>query len=371
MAMLHPINSQRSRVRVLVVDDSAFMRTALTRMIASESEFEVVGTACCGWEALEKISRLDPDIITLDLQMPGLDGMETLRRIMLQRPRLVIVVSGSVNQSNTAFAARALGAFECVSKNLSPNSLEIGHIRQDLITKLRAAAHSLPERPRSRMGNLPHMFAGAVSDHTTSASEIVAIGASTGGPHALEEILPRLPADFPAPILIVQHMPYGFTTSLADRLNQLSSITVREAIHGETLRPGVAYLAPAGQHMTIQGSDASNIRISLDREPVESLHIPSVDLMMKSVAQIFTERTLGVILTGMGNDGAEGIRAIHLYGGITFGQDERTCVVFGMPRACAEGGLLTSLVPVSQIPDRILQAVQPRNASSRVVWNAH
>lgn len=323
---------------------------------------EVVGTACNASDAFEKIASLDPDVVTLDVAMPGLDGLGALRRIMSHFPRPVIMVSASTErEAETTFAALSAGAFDYVPKQLSSTSLEIIHIRQDLIAKIRAAAQSRqtrnprPDRkpPRSVFPSNPY-----------SASEvpaIVAIGVSTGGPRALEQILPRFPADLPVPILIVQHMPVGFTRSLAQRLSQISSIKICEATHHELIHPGVAYIAPAGLHMRVLSrlSDRKAI-ITLDRRPADAEHMPSVDVLMMSVAQIFKRRAIGVIMTGMGCDGAEGMTAIFHQGGLTIGQDEASCAVYGMPRACAERGVLTRVVPLSDIPTQIVQAVTRR-----------
>jgi two-component system, chemotaxis family, protein-glutamate methylesterase/glutaminase len=349
-----------SQVRVLVVDDSAFMRAALTRMIQSEPAFEVVGTANSGSEALRKIAALDPEIVTLDVEMPGLDGLATLRQIMQRFPRPVIMVS-AITEKNAeiTFNALSAGAFDYVPKQMSSSSLEIAHIRSDLITKIYAAAQTrkpraLPERklPQAHKPELALSHCG---------SAVIAIGASTGGPRALQEVLTPLPAGFQVPILVVQHMPAGFTTTFADRLDTLCAIQVREARQGEIASPGVAYIAPAGFHMRVhrRASDG-RIAISLDKEPSSVLHMPSVDILMKSVAQIYRSRALGVIMTGMGSDGAEGMQAIYREGGITIGQDESSCTVYGMPRACAELGILTRVVPLSEMADQIMQSTRQR-----------
>lgn len=349
-------------VRILVVDDSAFMRAALTRIIGSESEFEVVGTASSGADALKKISSLDPDVVTLDVQMPGLDGLATLRCIMHDCPRPVIMVSAATEKdAEITFDSLSAGAFDYVPKQMAPNSLEIAHIRSDLIAKIRAAARTRglgTGKVENRKPPQSHQW----SAHCHSvAPAIVAIGTSTGGPKALEEILPLFPQNFPLPIVIVQHMPAGFTATFAQRLNNLSAITVREATQSDLIRPGTAYICPAGIHMQVQRrvSD-SRIMISLDAHPADAPHIPSVDVLMKSVARVYRDRALGVIMTGMGCDGAEGMAAIHSAGGLTIGQDEMTCSVYGMPRACAELGVLNRVVPLSEIPSQILHAVRQR-----------
>lgn len=351
----------RPCISILVVDDSAFMRNALSRMINSDPDLNVVGTAASGAEALERISALNPDVVTLDVEMPGLNGLETLRRIMAETPRPVIMVSSSTEDAaEITFSALGAGAFDYVPKRLSSNTLEILHIRADLIAKIKAAAQSgrrhcavqVPRKP-------PSSAISSASEFPHATPAIVTIGTSTGGPQALQEILPLLPADLSVPILIVQHMPGGFTTALAQRLDTLCSIHVREATHQETIQPGIVYLAPAGIHMTVQRSD-SHAAICLTPHPHDNPHIPSVDTLMESVASQFHSLAMGVILTGMGSDGALGMKAIYRQGGFTLGQDEASCLVYSMPRACAEAGILRSVVPLSQIPAQILQAIQYR-----------
>lgn len=353
-----------TRIRVLVVDDSAFMRAALARMIACEPDMEVVATASCASLAFEKIASHDPDVVTLDVNMPGLDGLGALRCIMNQFPRPVIMVSATTEkEASKTFEALSAGAFDCVPKQLSPASLEIAHIRNELISKIRAGAQSRraqlipPERRKA-----PHSVSLKTSNLAPAAPAIVAIGVSTGGPKALEQILPLFPSNFPIPILIVQHMPIGFTTPFAERLNYLSSIKVKEAAQGELILPGTAYVAPAGLHMRIvpRLSDLKMAAIRLDKDPADATHIPSVDIMMTSVAQVFRNRVIGVIMTGMGSDGSDGMSAIFRQGGLTIGQDEASCAVYGMPRVCAQLGVLAQVLPLSDIPAQIIHAARQR-----------
>jgi two-component system chemotaxis response regulator CheB len=355
---------EKSPIRVMVVDDSAFMRTALTRMIAYDSELSVVGTAVSGTEALQKIPELNPDVITLDMQMPGIDGLETLRCIMTQFPRPVIMVSSvTVKDAETTLEALEAGAFDYVPKQLSSSSLNILHIREDLIRKIKAAAAS---RHSLRYLELPQKAPRAVEltprPRSHPPPEIVAIGISTGGPKALQEVLPTLPGDLSVPIVVVQHMPPGFTEPFARRMNTLCPATVREAAHGENAKPGVIYIAPAGWHTTIERPSGSRITICLSDKPENQLHMPSADVMMQSVASAFGSLAMGIIMTGMGSDGAQGMSAIHREGGLTVGQDELTCAVYGMPRVCAEMGILDRLVPLAQIPYEIMHATQYRKA---------
>lgn len=360
---MNDMPSLQDAIRVLVVDDSAFMRTTLSRMIACECGLEVIGTARSGSDVLEKIPVLDPDVITLDVNMPGLDGLETLRCIMRRFPRPVIMVSSITEKdAETTFTALGAGAFDYVPKQLSPSSLEIDHIRSDLIAKIWAAGAARRSRPRDpRAKKSSRIVRPEDRRKVFTACSIVALGTSTGGPKALETILPLLPRDLPVPILIVQHMPIGFTASFARRLSQLCSISVQEATDGEVVRSAVAYIAPAGLHLRVRrrASD-EKIVISLGPDPLAALHIPSIDVLMKSVAETYRDRALGIVLTGMGSDGVEGMSAIYRNGGFTVGQDEATCVVASMPRACAELGVLSCIVPLADIPVRILEATRQR-----------
>lgn len=356
-------SSDRPPVRVLIVDDSAFMRIALKRIIDSEAAFQVVATASSGRDALTMIPALDPDVITLDVHMPGMDGLQTLRHIMNDFPRPVIMVSAlTETDAEITLNALSIGAFDCVPKQLSDSSLEIAHIRADLVSKIHAAAafrHPTPENPLFRKPAQPVRVSRPSTPPGNPA--IVAIASSTGGPRALEEILPRFPADFPLPILVVQHMPPGFITSFARRLSSLCTIDVHEARHLEIVHPGVAYISPSAMHMRIQRrTEGGQVFILLDRIRGNALHMPSADLLFESVARVYGNCALGVILTGMGCDGAQGVQAIYRAGGITIGQDEASCTVYGMPRACADLGVLTRTLPLSQIPEQILLATRRR-----------
>jgi two-component system chemotaxis response regulator CheB len=347
-------------IRVLVADGSAFMRTALTRMIEADPALRVSGTARTGLEALEKISTLQPDVVTLDVEMPGLNGLETLQRIMREHPRPVIMVSSLTQEgAETTLEALGIGAFDYVPKHLSHVSLEIAEIKDGLVSKIKAAAEAGRRRPMARVTRAA-MAPAPLRAAPRVRAGVVALGTSTGGPKALQEILPLLPADLPVGVLIVQHMPEGFTGPLARRLDGLCKVSVREATHDELIEPGVVYLAPAGQHMTVARRTPSKVVIRLSHSPENTLHMPSVDVMMLSVAEVFRALCLGVIMTGMGADGVEGMRAIRQHGGLTVGQDELSCTVYGMPRACAQAGLLQRVVSLPQIPEQILQATHYR-----------
>lgn len=355
---MNDIAPHPSLVRVLVADDSAFMRTALTRMIESDPQLRVSDTAQNGNEALEKIRLNQPDVVTLDVEMPGLDGLETLRRIMKDFPRPVIMVSSLTQEgAETTLEALDIGAFDYVPKQLSYVSLDIIKIRDDLIAKIKAAAkveRPAVKKPAQAIPTTP------VQSTFSVVPEIVAVGTSTGGPKALQQILPLLPADLGVGVLIVQHMPPGFTGPFARRLNNLCKIPVREATQGEPISPGTVYIAPAGRHMTVSRGSPSKLAIQLSDLPAGFLHKPAVDVMMLSVAEVFRGFSMGVIMTGMGADGLQGMKAIANAGGLTVGQDESSCIVYGMPRSCAEAGILKRVVPLNDIPAVILQATRYR-----------
>jgi two-component system chemotaxis response regulator CheB len=352
------MNQAKPQIRLFIVDDSAYMRAALSRMAGSDPDILVVGTASSGNEALQRIPSLDPDVITLDVQMPGMEGLEVLRRIMSNFPRPVIMVSSlTLKDAETTFNALAAGAFDYIPKQLSSTSLHILHLQDDLIAKVKAAGESrragTPVRKPAAATLLPTRDAGRLD------VDIVAIGISTGGPKALQDIFPFFPADMPVPILVVQHMPVGFTAPFAKRLNEICAVSVLEAAHGEAVRSGAIYIAPSGSHMTVERK-GSRTSINLSDQPPKQLHMPSVDVMMQSVAVAFGPLAMGIIMTGMGTDGLMGMTAIHKEGGLTVGQDEQSCTVYGMPRACAEMRILDHVVPLAQIPQEILLAVRSR-----------
>jgi len=344
-------------ISVLVTDDSAFMRTALTRMIDSDPSMRVSSTAQTGQEALEKIAALQPDVVTLDVEMPGLNGLETLRRIMKDFPRPVLMVSSLTQEgANTTLEALSIGAFDVVAKQQSFVSLDIVKIRDELVAKIKAAAESRRRKRTIAPSPAPPAAVRPAAPTAHAPAAVVALGTSTGGPKALQEILPLLPADLPVAVLVVQHMPKGFTGPFAHRLDNLCQVSVREAAHDEPIEPGIVYIAPAGQHMTVARRTSGKGVVRLSDLPNGMAHRPSVDVMMLSVAEAYRALCLGVILTGMGADGLQGMRAISKAGGLTVGQDEASCAVYGMPRSCAEAGVLQRVLPLTLIPEHILSA---------------
>jgi two-component system chemotaxis response regulator CheB len=347
-------------MRILIAEDDE----ALARFVRQglEGEHYAVDVVPDGEQARASAMEFEYDVVILDLNLPKLDGVSVLRHLRSKKPSLPVLVLTQRTRVEDRVQCLDTGADDYVPKNMSPTSLDILHIRDDLIAKIRAAAQSRRPCSDSLPARKPPQSSPGQTRHTAPhpAPAIVAVGTSTGGPKALEEILPLFPRELSVPILIVQHMPPGFTAPFAQRLNTMCSVTVCEATPGEPLLPGVVYIAPAGLHMTVQRPSDSRAILCLDRHPEGSQHTPSVDVLMTSVAETFANLALGVILTGMGDDGAQGMRAIHGRGGLTFGQDEATCAVYGMPRVCAELGILTRVVPLSQIPAQILKATRYR-----------
>lgn len=351
-------------IRVLIVDDSPFMRKALERMLTTE-DIQVIGSARDGEDALEKIPQLKPDIVTLDVEMPRMDGLACLKRIMADFPLPVLMVSSLTQEGATAtLEALAAGALDFIPKETSLASTSILQIQQDLQEKVRKlarsprfrkaaprpAASAPPAAPGARpaLQAPPRPAAAGAGLAASPVAEVLAIGCSTGGPKALQDLLPGLPKSLPVPVLIVQHMPASFTKPFAERLNGLCQVAVKEAEHGEPARPGTVYIAPGGLHLNYRQRGAQPY-LELNPEPASSLHRPSVDVMFLSLAQECTKQLLAVILTGMGNDGAKGMEALKAKGAHTLAEAEESCVVYGMPRAAFERGCVDQVAPLPEM----------------------
>ena len=342
-------------IRVLVVDDSAFVRQALTRMLSAASGMEVVGTAVDGQDGLEKVLLLRPDVVTLDVKMPRLGGLEALQQIMERCPTPVLLLSSLTSEgADITLRGLELGAVDFIDKSSVQGNMNLLNIAKELVAKVRALAGA----PRRRLVPLAAAPSVLPVPRAPAAApvELVAIGTSTGGPPALQRIIPRLPAAFAGTILVVQHMPVGFTRSLAERLDQRSDLMVREARDGEPLVPGRVLIAPAGRHLKLHRVHGE-ARVLLDYEPLDALHRPSVDVLMQSAARTFGGAVLGVVLTGMGADGVEGLRAIRAAGGRTLAESEDTCVIYGMPKAAIEAGVVHRVAALDRIADEIRSAV--------------
>ena len=353
-----------AKIRVLIVDDSVVIRRLVTDLLSADPALEVVGAAAHGRIALEKIPQVNPDVITLDVEMPEMDGLQTLKAIRKSYPRLPVIMFSTVTERGAAVTLDALasGASDYVTKpsNVGSTTAAMARIREELIPKIKVLAgrsdvvHPKLSTPIASASK-PHakMALGARRDRPL---EIVAIGVSTGGPTALAELLPAFPADFPVPIVIVQHMPPIFTRLLAERLNAKSKISVVEGAGEEKLEPGKAWIAPGNFHMVLEKT-RSGSRIKLQQEPPENSCRPAVDVLFRSVAEIYGAASLGVILTGMGHDGLRGCEMINDGGGQILAQDRATSVVWGMPGFVAEAGLADKILPLGQVAEEIVRRI--------------
>jgi two-component system chemotaxis response regulator CheB len=337
-------------VRVLVVDDSALMRKLIPQILEKDGSIEVVGTAMDGNFGLKKIEELKPQVITLDLEMPAMNGIDTLKEVM-KRWRLPVIVVSSHSTHGAAITLKALGlgAFDFVAKPLDV-SARMPEIAAELISKIKAAAVSKGVRvqflPESRAAE------GLRKQSPTAPTRIVAIGVSTGGPHALQYLFSQLPADFPGSILVVQHMPDGFTEMFAKRLDECSPLRVKEAQSGDLLLAGRALICPGNRHMKVKRLPLGNVAVLSEEDRVNG-HRPSVDVLFRSVAEEFGPQSIAVLMTGMGEDGASGMGAIQSAGGLTIAQSEESCVVFGMPRAAIERGYAIRVVSLEALPSAL------------------
>ena len=367
-------------IRVLVVDDSAFMRKAISMMLEEDAEVRVVDTARDGLEAIEKIKRLRPDLVTMDIEMPRMDGITALKRIMAEHPVPVMMIS-SLTQEGAKATVEALqaGAVDFIPKQMSYVSLEITKIKEELLAKVKSIARSrsclfrrasAASGPRPTPGSAappsvprPAVTVGPPLRH--HAARLLAIGVSTGGPFALQKVIPALPKDFTLPVVIVQHMPPHFTRSLAERLDTLSALRVVEAAPGMPVEPGTVLIAPGGRHLVFRASNLGVI-VATPEEPSDLLHRPSVDVMFKSACHAYGGKVLGLVMTGMGKDGLEGAQRIKQRGGKVVAQSAETCVVYGMPKVVIEAGLADAVLPLEALAGALTKAVGHRIKPARL-----
>lgn len=343
-----PTNSKKA-IRVLVVDDSAFMRFTITKHLSDHPEIQVIGSARDGNEALELIPKLNPDVVTMDVEMPHLDGLSTLREVMTRFPRPVVMFS-SLTAEGTSETVQALtiGAVDFIAK--PSNKANIQAVMDEAAAKIVKAASSrvfnLPKSARPmEMVHKPTVTTAKSVRALTPADKVLIIGSSTGGPRALNAVVPELPANLNAAVVIVQHMPVGFTRSLADRLDSVSKIKVKEAEPGDKLEVGKALLAPGGFHMVF---DRSGLVTLNQNPPVHGVR-PAIDVAMTSIVPLHGKSIVSVILTGMGSDGTTGCQLVHGAGGYVIAEDESTCVVWGMPRSVYEAGVADEVKPLQDI----------------------
>jgi two-component system chemotaxis response regulator CheB len=353
-------------IKVMIVDDSPLMRKILTSICEQDSRLSVVGTARNGEVALDRIKEYDPDVVTMDVQMPKMDGLATLKAIIKAHPVPVVMIS-SVTQKGAqqTFDCLDAGAVDFVDKPSGGDPQEVEQKAELILDKIVNAAqakHISRLRLKHTSSNLRTRTENLIDKSIKSLSPLseraVAIGISTGGPVSIMEVIPELPANLPCPVFMVQHMPPGFTKSFAQRLNDASQVRVVEAESGDEVLPGTVYLAPGGLHMTvIKSLISSKVKIRISQIPKGTLHCPSVDVMMSSVAKVYGRQTLGIIMTGMGSDGSDGMTEIKKAGGQTIAEHESSCVIYGMPKAVAERGVVDAVVPLHQIAGQITRRV--------------
>lgn len=357
------MNASKEKIKVLVVDDSAFMRKVISDMLSNDELIEVVGTAKNGKDGIEKAQLLKPHIITLDVEMPIMDGITALETLLTLNPTPKVIMLSSLTNNGGEATIKALeaGAVDFVPKpSGSIIHFNVDDIKTDLIRKIRSAHKSNIQH--QRVNNTVALPSGTTINNPIKSKtqsninikHIIAIGTSTGGPKALQDVIPLLPADLPAAVLIVQHMPPGFTKSLAVRMDGLSQINVKEAEDGDILKPGWAYLAPGDYQMFITKSTGEYC-IGLNQDPPMTGHRPSVNYMMNSVAACGHKSLIAVMMTGMGSDGSEGILKIKNQGGKTIAQNEETCVVYGMPKSAVNAGAIDRIVPLNEIAKEIVK----------------
>jgi two-component system chemotaxis response regulator CheB len=338
---------------VLVVDDSAYIRKVVKEMLSRSPSLEVVGTAGDSEEALELVESLKPDVVTCDLIMPGIDGVGFIQTQMSRRRVPIVIVSMAGESSERVLSGLDAGAIDFVQKPTALATEKVFEVADELIAKVLAAAGA-PMRHTPQAQAERSTF--ALSNFQNRYSVLV-IGVSTGGPQGLKSVIARLPADFPIPVAIVLHMPIGYTEAYAKRLDELSELNVIEARDGEELRPGVVVVAPAGRHLTFRRDGDGRVVTRLDVRPLDMVHRPSVDVLFQSAADVFGDRVLGVVMTGMGADGRDGAAWIKARGGAMLTEAEETCVVYGMPRAIVEAGLSDEAVPLGRLTAAIMERV--------------
>lgn len=347
------------KVKVLVVDDSALMRRIISDMINSQDDMEVIDIARNGQDLLEKLKRYNPDVITLDVEMPVMDGITALREMKKKQINIPVIMLSSVSQRGTALTMECLeaGAFDFIPKPSGTISLDINKVKDELIVKLRMAYD------KNNVKNSPVDVKAANNEKSqplkktlSGKIEAVVIGASTGGPKALYTVITALPKNLGVPVFIVQHMPVGFTKAFADRLNNNSQITVVEATDCQSIEKDLVYIAPGGYHMEVQ----SDKKIHLNTEPTLWGVRPAVDKLFISASKVYGSRLLSVVLTGMGRDGAQGTVEVKKNGGITISEDKSTCTIYGMPKSAYETGMIDIVLPIDEIATQIIKIVMGR-----------
>ncbi len=341
-------------IKTLIVDDSAFVRKVVREMLSRSPYIEVVGMARNGEDALKLVEELKPDVVTCDLNMPELNGVGFVQKQMARKPVPILILTASPQDAELVLDSLAAGAVDFIQKPTALASDDLLGMREELIQKVKdAAAAPLRPLPASK----PLSLTIKASHAKTNNVGIVVLGISTGGPQALRYMLPQFPKDFPVPIVIVLHIPVGYTTLLAERLNELSRLPVKEAFDGCAVEAGCVLLAPAGQHLTFKRNRAGAVAVHLSSLPINKPHRPSVDILFESAAEVYREGVLGVVMTGMGDDGKLGAARIKAWGGTVLTESEKSCVIYGMPRTVVEAGLSDKAVPLDSMAQEICKRI--------------
>lgn len=342
-------------IRVLIIDDSAYVRKVVSQMLSRSPFIEVVGTARSGIEGLERVESLNPDVVTCDLIMSEMDGVTFVREQMKRKFVPIIIMSIASETGEMALTALEVGAIDFVQKPTALATEKILEVTEELINKVKAAA----DITSSRIPHIPTEQPTQVLRTTKIKSDVdvVVLGISTGGPQALRYLVPQLPEDFAVPLVVVMHMPVGYTEMYAKRLNELTKLDFHEAQDNETLNPGNGLLAPAGRHLSFRRSENGSVTTHLDSRPFDTTHRPSVDVLFKSASEVFGPRVLAILMTGMGNDGKEGAAWIKAKGGTVYTESEDSCIVYGMPRSAVEAGLSDKSVTLSDMAQAIMEIV--------------
>jgi two-component system chemotaxis response regulator CheB len=351
-------------LKVLIVDDSAYVRKVIKQMLSRSPFLDVVGTARDGEDALKMMEQLQPDVVTVDLIMPGMGGLDFIREQMSRQPVPMVIVSIASETSQLVLDALDAGAIDFVQKPSALATEKVFEMSSELIETVKAAGMVQMSRVSTLAATTDAAAVSSVAavQPATALSpavpfDIVVLGVSTGGPQALRYLIPQLPANFPVPIAVVLHMPVGYTEMYAQKLNRISKLSVHEAYEESPIRKGEVLIAPAGKHLTIRRSAEGQAVAHLDARPFDTLHRPSVDVLFGSAADVFDSRVLGIVMTGMGDDGTEGARMIHGKGGRIFAEAEHTCVVYGMPRSVIEAGLADRVVPLDRMANAIVEGL--------------
>jgi two-component system chemotaxis response regulator CheB len=348
-------------IRVVVVDDSAYVRKVIKQMLSRSPFIEVVGTCRDGEEALETVSELQPDVVTLDLIMPGMGGLGFLQKQMARQPLPVIVVSISNETSQQVLEALDLGAVDFVQKPSALATEKVLEMSEELISKVKTAA-AIPMK-RVQLAPQKDVQIRARRGVAPRKLDAIVVGLSTGGPQALKQVFPLLPADFPIPIVVVLHMPAGYTEMYAESLGKMTRLKTVHSNENDELKAGHLYIAQAGRHLTLK-RNGDSVRIHLDARPLDLPHRPSVDVLFRSAAQVFGDKVLGIVMTGMGDDGKAGSAEIKERGGTIFTEAEETCVVYGMPRSVVEANLSDRVIPLQQMAEALLEVAYGKSTDS-------